>query len=1396
MPRDSTRELTPRRRGASEDDRFVVLKRRVQLLARMSGAIVRLADGPYVVAIERITGADEVLAALRERGALDLRAFERLVRTKQPPLRIDAALLANARRELRALAAPPALAMARERRRALARYGTIDEAWLRAREADVAAAAEAFADRTPPVAGAWFDRIVELVRAREGAAAADRVQNAHDDVLAAAAERRKRARARVTAIGRALESAAPPDDPEIARLAERLDAARDFPGRARRRRVLDVLRQAIGWPDAPADAVAPLAARGAERAFAEAVLTAGLTLADRLPVVRDPKHREQALEVVALLALSFPLGDEGVPSVTPDDAAKLLDKKKELASLASTGATASQAVTLAALAMPSGTRTTLAAWVAEGLELALVVDAAEKGWATSLAQVPDVRAARAYATWASRLVPHYQALDIPFTLPPELFARLPRNADLGVLAICLLEATKVDDPAAVLDATLGLFAKLPAKATRIVGRLRETEAGAGRRAFPDFAAWLDDDALLDRYLHVATLAGEGKVLTHRIREDFDRATKTARELAHLASLARRNVPQEGRLALLRKGPRRIEDAPKGRTKRRIAERIEALLPVAYRRELDGVFREIMRDAWGIEVPALTPAWRDAVRFWLVVDDNRDLLGQLLREAAKAPGQDVKLTSAKNRAWVERASLRIDVAAWLAPREKTLVAPSGARFRITLELDPLEVLRMGIPFGTCLSLEDGCNAASTVLNAFDANKRVIYVRGESGKVVARKLVALGESFELLGYNLYLSLRGGDEAAIRSAVEAMCLELARDVGTELAGTGAPPKIHEGFWYDDGTVPFSEDAVLAAYCRAHGLEPPAKPWGELVVDARGWAATDADDVDAAMAALRLYQTNIASVLLGRWIVGRLGIGQATRRLRTTSHLLPALARVLADGGEDGAVRALGLAARSGESAAYHAIPQVLARFPRSAKLASAFVAAAEEALERTTWVAKWGTAHRTFEEVAPLFDDVASSLALLDRLDRTWAAIAVRLPACDACRKKAEIGAIRAVADAFVRARDDEAVVAVLTGARRSPLARRAALRIAARHVLAGGARAIARLATLDRELAASPASVAAHLVQAGVDRITGAVLEKVPAPDALPYEALGPLLFTCADIEKLIARGPPIPKGKRDAGPWELAYRRRRGDVDGDLVLEEQVTSGDAGRFDVVEAPTFDRWYVELARRAAAHDARAAMVFANAAGAFVGAANVVRELLAAPPSAATDAALVVAIGKCPRSALAPDLVVAIWQRASLRAALVNAFAKGTPAFGAAFEAVERAAARAGASIDGFFEAAVLAQLAAVPAPALVVDSIERLREVVAVAVRDAPPRAAAALYEAMHDVPAVAAFLRALRRAPVDRAAAIRQAATLDDSDPHGAALAAWLRSTRSLRDARASSIERE
>jgi hypothetical protein len=53
MPRDSKRDLS--RHAHTAHDRFVSLKRRVGLLARFSAPIVRLADGPCFVRIEKIT---------------------------------------------------------------------------------------------------------------------------------------------------------------------------------------------------------------------------------------------------------------------------------------------------------------------------------------------------------------------------------------------------------------------------------------------------------------------------------------------------------------------------------------------------------------------------------------------------------------------------------------------------------------------------------------------------------------------------------------------------------------------------------------------------------------------------------------------------------------------------------------------------------------------------------------------------------------------------------------------------------------------------------------------------------------------------------------------------------------------------------------------------------------------------------------------------------------------------------------------------------------------------------------------------------------------------------------------------------------------------------------------
>ena len=69
-----------------------------------------------------------------------------------------------------------------------------------------------------------------------------------------------------------------------------------------------------------------------------------------------------------------------------------------------------------------------------------------------------------------------------------------------------------------------------------------------------------------------------------------------------------------------------------------------------------------------------------------------------------------------------------------------------------ENDPQEILRMGSAVGSCLSLGT-CNAYSAAANALDANKRVVYARTATGKVVSRQLLAISEERRLVCFTPY-------------------------------------------------------------------------------------------------------------------------------------------------------------------------------------------------------------------------------------------------------------------------------------------------------------------------------------------------------------------------------------------------------------------------------------------------------------------------------------------------------------------------------------------------------------------------------------------------------------------------------------------------------------------
>ena len=265
MIREGARGTQPKR----HDDRWETLKRRVQLLARLEGHAVLLASGVHAATPVRVVDADRIVQVLRERGVLDRATFERALASERPPMAITREVLATAQRDLRALATQPALSLARERRRALARYGDVDEAWLKAKRAQVDMLAGAVQCSVPRSPEEWFLGVVDLVRLVHGARRGDARSTPRAFASTSlGAERRRVTQERIDALVTSLETGEPPAEPDLVPLAARLERARDLPGRARRTRVLDVLRKALAWPEAPAEAVADLAAPVREKSFA------------------------------------------------------------------------------------------------------------------------------------------------------------------------------------------------------------------------------------------------------------------------------------------------------------------------------------------------------------------------------------------------------------------------------------------------------------------------------------------------------------------------------------------------------------------------------------------------------------------------------------------------------------------------------------------------------------------------------------------------------------------------------------------------------------------------------------------------------------------------------------------------------------------------------------------------------------------------------------------------------------------------------------------------------------------------------------------------------------------------------------------------------------------------
>lgn len=181
---------------------------------------------------------------------------------------------------------------------------------------------------------------------------------------------------------------------------------------------------------------------------------------------------------------------------------------------------------------------------------------------------------------------------------------------------------------------------------------------------------------------------------------------------------------------------------------------------------------------------------------------------LLRRCGPAPW-DLRDHPDNLRFRSRMAEAGIDLEPWVDDAfRRTYDAANGQPLTLELERDPIRVLRMGAPWGTCLSPWD-FNFFSAVTNAVDLDKQVVYGRDAKGRIQARCLVAIGRSTEgdaaLIAFYPYAH---DEELGFRELMDRYAGELADAMGLPRATRAKVSPLVCPHWYDDGPYDLSDD------------------------------------------------------------------------------------------------------------------------------------------------------------------------------------------------------------------------------------------------------------------------------------------------------------------------------------------------------------------------------------------------------------------------------------------------------------------------------------------------------------------------------------------------------------------------------------------------------------
>ena len=241
--------------------------------------------------------------------------------------------------------------------------------------------------------------------------------------------------------------------------------------------------------------------------------------------------------------------------------------------------------------------------------------------------------------------------------------------------------------------------------------------------------------------------------------------------------------------------------------------------------LEATVHSVVQHHWSqmkteTQVDLEDPDWENAILFAYTITKNRRILRRVLKERATGK-TDWILRHAANRKYLEDLEARgfKQAAAWMESRELTRRV-DGETWSVRTESDPIKILQMGNLFKTCLGLQ-GCNNFSTVANAVEVNKRVLYVRNGREQIIGRKLIFVNRQGILFGCESYGS--GWDDESefagrpwIKILLDLLSLEIAREAGFKLADQRRQSKLEK-----DGDDDIAKDLAIFAKWYFDGFE-----------------------------------------------------------------------------------------------------------------------------------------------------------------------------------------------------------------------------------------------------------------------------------------------------------------------------------------------------------------------------------------------------------------------------------------------------------------------------------------------------------------------------------------------------------------------------------------------